>query len=237
MKKINILCTICARGGSQGVLNKNLIKINNLPLIAHTIRQAKFSKLFNNIIVSSDSDKIINISKKYGAEIIFKRPKKLSTNKSPKIPVIIHALKNAEDYYKQRYDIVIDLDPTSPLRNIADIKKALNIFLRKNSNNLISVCNSRRNPYFNMVEIINNKIKVVKKNNQSAIIRRQDSPIVYDMNASIYIWNRKYLLNNSQLINNKTSIYLMPEERSLDIDSNFDYILTKYILENEKLFK
>ena len=237
MRKYKILCTICARGGSKGVKNKNLKFINGTPLITHTIKQAIKSNLFKNIIVSSDSEKIINIAKKSGADVLFKRPKKLSNDSAPKIPVIIHALKKAEIFYKTRYDLIIDLDPTSPLRDISDIQKALNIFEKNKANNLITASKAKKSPYFNMIEIINNKISIIKKKKYHSINRRQDSPKVFDMNASIYIWSRKYLLNKPKLINSKTALYIMPEERSIDIDSEFDFKITKYIFENKKLFK
>ena len=232
MNKLKILCTICARQGSQGVSNKNIKIIKNLPLIAHTIIQAKQSKIFDNIIVSSDSEKIMNISEKYGASVFFKRPKILAKNTSPKIPVIIHALKKSELYFNKKYDIIVDLDPTSPLRKILDIKKSLELFNKMKSSNLVSVSNASKNPYFNMLEIINNKVKLSKSRNIQ-ILRRQDSPKVYDMNASIYIWNRKYLLNKSKLINSKTLAYIMPENRSIDIDTPFDFKIVKYIMENK----
>ena len=237
MKNKEILCTICAREGSQGVKNKNLKIINKIPLIAHSILQAKASKIFSNIIVSSDSKRINKIALKYGAEVIFKRPSFLATSKAPKIPVLIHAVKKAEKFYKKKYDIIVDLDPTSPLRKIYDIKDSIKKFKKEKSNNLFSVSNSRKNPYFNMVEVFRNKIKIVKIGNKKELFRRQDSPKVYDMNASIYIWDKKYLLNKSKLINEKTSLYLMPEERSIDIDTKFEFKLTKFILENEKLFR
>ena len=107
MKNQNILCTICARAGSKGVVNKNIKIVKGLPLIAHTINHAINSKIFTNILVSSNSNKIINISKKIGAEVIFKRPDKLSTDNTPKIPVILHLLKKAEKYYNRKYDIII----------------------------------------------------------------------------------------------------------------------------------
>ena len=122
---MKVLCAICARGGSKGVKNKNIKKLIGIPLIAHTIFQAKKSRIFTKIVVSTDSKKIQNISKKFGAENWFIRPRHLSSDKSEKQLAIRHLLVSAEKYYKIKFDVIIDLDVTSPLRNINDIKLAI----------------------------------------------------------------------------------------------------------------
>ena len=234
---MKVLCTICIRKNSKGIKNKNIKLINNIPLFAHTLIQAKNSNLFENIVVSTDSERIMNISKKYGVEIFFQRPKLLSRDSSPKIPVIRHALLKSEKFFNKQFEIIIDLDATSPLRSIFDIKKALKLFYKEQSNNLISVCVSKKNPYFNMIEIINKKIRLVKNTN-NMIFRRQDAPQVYDMNASIYIWKRRILLKSNNVFTKKTSVYIMPQERSIDIDTEFDFKIVKQQLkQNEKLFR
>ena len=228
---MKVLCTICARSGSKGVKNKNLKKINKKTLIDISLTQAIKSKIFSNIIVSSDSDKILDVSKKYKV-ILHRRSKKLSTDKSPKIPVIRDALKFAEKKTNQKYDYIIDLDVTSPLRNILDIKKSFAKFLKKKNSNLFTVTNARRNPYFNMIEISNNKIKICKKNIKP-FTRRQDAPNIFELNASIYIWKRDWLLKSDNLISNKTGYYLMPMNRSMDIDSDYDFKIVEYLLEQK----
>jgi CMP-N,N'-diacetyllegionaminic acid synthase len=241
---MNILCTICARGGSKGVANKALKNIQGIPLIGVTIKQALSSKLFDEVIVSTDSKKIQKTAIKFGAKSWFLRPKILSNDYSSKILAIRHAFMQSEKYFKKNFDICVDLDITSPLRNIDDIKKALKLFLKnKKIKNLFSVCEARRNPYFNMVEVKNRKVSIVKKykkkNNLtsssrwSSFYRRQSAPKVFDMNASIYIWRRSRLLKSNALFSKDTGIFLMPQERSIDIDSYFDFFLVKQILKNE----
>ena len=119
-----ILCTICARGGSKGVKNKNIKKINGKPLIAYTINQAKESKLINHIVISTDSDDIANISKKYGAEVFFKRDATMASDSAGKLEVIRDAFIRSEEYYDTKFDYLVDLDATAPLRNIHDIKNS-----------------------------------------------------------------------------------------------------------------
>ncbi len=225
----NILCTICVRGGSKGVKNKNMKMIKGKPLIFYSLDHAKKSKLFSNVVVSSDSKKVLNYCRKYNFLDIIERPANLSKDDTPKIPVIRHALKELEKKLKKKFHIIIDLDVTSPLRKVYDIKKALNLFLNSKSKTLFSACLSRRNPYFNAVEFKKNKIKPIK-NLMKKIPGRQFAPKVYDMNASIYIWDRKTLLKSNTVFHNKTSVYLMPEERSIDIDNSFDLKIVSYLL-------
>jgi len=230
---MKILCTICARSGSKNLKNKNFKKINNKLLIEHTIEQAIKSKLYKKIILSSDDKRIYKIGKKYNLDVWFLRPKKLSNDMSPKIPVIIHALLEAEDFFKTKFDIIHDLDVTSPLRKISDIIKAHQVFVKENSNNLVSGCIARKNPYFNMVEINKNNKLYISKGKNNSFIRRQDAPKVYELNASIYIWKRKFLLSNSNLLNNKTSFFEMPQERSIDIDSKFEWKIVESIIKKK----
>ena len=224
---VKILCTICARAGSKGLKNKNIISFYNKPLIAHTIMQAKKSKLFREIVVSTDSKKIKDISTKYGAKCWYLRSRKLSNDSTSKIEVIIDTLKNAEKKFKVKYDFIMDLDITSPLRNVVDIKKAYNKLIKNKKDFLISGNKSKKNPYFNMVEIINKRLSFVKKIKNKKYYRRQDAPKTYDINASIYLWKRKTLLQSFKFFPEKTILYEMPIERSWDIDSMIDFKLVK----------
>ena len=226
------ICIICARKNSTGLKNKSIKVLGGKPLIAHTIIQAKKSKIFDNIIVSTDSNKIQKISKKYGAESWFLRPSRLSTKLASKVSAIRHALLQAEKKYLKKFDIVFDLDVTSPLRKVSDIKNAFKTFKKNKSSVLFSVHNARRNPYFNVVERKNRKIKLVKQT-KKIIHARQKAPKVYDMNASIYIWQRNKLLQNDNLFGSKTNIYVMPFERSIDIDEEIDFKIIEMLYKNE----
>lgn len=233
-KKLNILCTICARGGSKGVPHKNIKKINRYPLIYYSITQAKKTRLFDKIVVSTDSKKISSISRKFGAHCWFLRPKKLSSDKSAKLPAIRHAFKISENYFKKKFDIIVDLDATSPLRNSSDIIKSVKIFNSGKFDNLVSISASKKNPYFNMIEKRKNYYTMVKTA-KTKTVRRQDAPQVFDMNASIYIWSRKSILNAKKIINKNTGTYLMPEARSIDIDSEFDWKIVEYLLKRKNV--
>ena len=220
------------RKGSREVKNKNFRLVNGKPLMYFTIKQAIKSKIFDNIVASTDSKQILKYAKSYGADGWFLRSKKLSSNFSSKIPVIKHALIEAEKFYSKSFKFVVDLDVSSPLRNVEDIIKAYKFFLRKKADILITVSRSRKNPYFNIVEIRNKKVKIIKSAGKN-IFRRQDAPQTFDMNASIYIWTRKAILNSRSLYNKKTILYEMPVYRSIDIDSKLDFKIVEFLLKNK----
>lgn len=230
-KEKQILCTICARGGSKGVKGKNFKIINGKPLIAYTIETAIQSGLFEHIVLSSDSKEIQKIAVEYGAEVFFTRPAELASDTVAKIPVIRHAYLESEKYYQQKYDILVDLDVTSPLRTIEDIKACVDILIQKKCENVITAMPSRRSPYFNLIERNSLGIWDVAKKLKNPILRRQDAPVCYDMNASIYVWTRDSILNNNNVFNKSTEVYVMPEERSIDIDSEFDFEIVEFLLQ------
>ena len=149
------------RKGSKGIKNKNLLKVNKKPLMSYTINSAKKSKLFDKIFISSDCKKILTKAKNYNVDG-YLRPKNMAKDSSPKIPAIRHALLFAEKNLK-KYDVIFDLDITSPLRNILDIHNSYKKFINEKAKNLITVCRSKKNPYFNMVELKKNSVKIIKK--------------------------------------------------------------------------
>ena len=232
----SVLCTICARGGSKGVKNKNIKELGGKPLIAYTIEQAKASKLFEHIVISTDSDVIANVAKAYGAEVFFKRSDEMASDTAGKLDVIRDAFMRSEAYYQKQYDYLVDLDATAPLRSVEDIINSFEQFKKDNNDNLITAMPSRRSPYFNLVEVENDgKVKLSKKLD-SAILRRQDAPKSYDMNASIYIWKREVILEEKTLFLEKTGLYVMPEERSIDIDTELDFEFVEFLMRGKSAF-
>ncbi len=234
MNKDSVLCSICARGGSKGVKNKNVRLLNGKPLITYSIEQAIAANIFNHIIVSSDSEEILKTAERAGAEVIFKRPAELASDTSGKLDVIRHALLSAENYYNEKFKYHVDLDATSPLRNVEDILNAFHQFKENNNDILISGTPARRSPYFNLVECDELGRVFLSKQLVKKVLRRQDSPKCYDMNASIYIWKRNALLECDSIFTDKTGLYIMPEERSQDIDCELDFEIVEYILNKKR---
>lgn len=229
----NILCTICARGGSKGVKNKNIKKLNGKPLIAYTIEQAKASGLFEHIVISTDSDDIANVAKQYGAEVFFKRSEEMASDTAGKLDVIKDAFERSEKYYNRTFDYLIDLDATAPLRIVEDIVNSFKQFKNNDNDNLITAMPSRRSPYFNLVEQDKDGKVYLSKELEDTVVRRQDAPKSYDMNASIYIWKRNIILNKNSLFLEKTGLYVMPEERSIDIDNELDFKFVEFLMKEK----
>lgn len=227
---MSIICTICARSGSKGVKNKNIRLLDGIPLIAHTIIQAVESKIFDMITVSSDSEEILNLSSKYGADLLVNRPSELATEFISKLPAIRHAVEESEFIYGKKFDIIVDMDVTSPLRLIEDIHSVIKLLNEKKVSNIITGSPARRSPYFNLVEEDENGVIRLSKKLVNPIFRRQDSPKCYDMNASIYAWKRNSLFKTENVFNDDTLIYIMPEERSVDIDNELDFKIVEMLI-------
>ncbi|AFV98016.1 hypothetical protein B649_08520 [Candidatus Sulfuricurvum sp. RIFRC-1] len=230
---VKVLCTICARGGSKGVKNKNVRLLHGKPLIAYTIEQAKESGLFEHIVISTDSDLIATVAQEYGAEVFFKRSEEMASDTAGKLDVIKDAFLRSEAHYQTTFDYLIDLDATAPLRNVQDIIDSYQQFLKDDNDNLITAMPSRRSPYFNLVEVDGAGKVALSKKLESGIVRRQDAPKSYDMNASIYIWKRNTLLDESTLFLEKTGLYVMPEERSIDIDTELDFEFVEFLMRKQ----
>ncbi len=224
------LCTICARGGSKGVKGKNVRLLLGKPLIAHSIEQARASGLFDALAVSSDSDEILEVARLWGCDHLIKRPDDLATDQAAKLPVIRHCVAEVERIAARTYETLVDLDATSPLRTPEDIANAVRLLEESGAGNVLTAMPARRSPYFNLVELDGSGIVHLSKPLSSAVVRRQDAPKCYDMNASIYVWRRPALFESATLFNADTRLYVMPEERSIDIDSEVDFRFVEHLM-------
>ena len=233
-KNYRILCVIPARGGSKGLPQKNIKELLGKPLIAHTIEHALGSKYIDRVIVSTEDDEIARIAKKFGAEIPFKRPEELAQDESSGIDVLLNAMDwmDKENY---AFDILVLLHVTAPLRTIGDINNCIELLVESHADNVFSVTEAYRNPYFNMVEIkANKKVSLVK---EGKFVTRQSTPIVYDMNASIYVWWKNILKEKMSVFLEDTNIYIMPKERSVDIDDILDFKIVEMLMKEKLLLK
>lgn len=232
-KKMNVLCTICARGGSKGLKNKNILKINGIELIGYSILQAQNSKLFKHIVISTDSDDIAKVAQKYGGEVFFKREAHLASDTAAKMPAMRDALLKSEAHYGCKFDVIVDLDASAPLRSSKDIKAAFELFMQSKKENLITAVHSRRNPYFNLIEVFaDGEINTAKPYSSTT---RQNAPQCYDMNASIYIFTRKRLLENDDVFGKNTALYVMSEDTAFDVDSELDFTLVEFLIKSKNL--
>ena len=232
------LCSVCARGGSKGVPNKNIRPLLGKPLLLHSLDQAKESGLFDCIVVSSDSNEILQLAEEWGVDYIIERPEELATDFAAKLPVIQHCFQTAETLSGITFDIAVDLDATSPLRNKADLIGTVNLLESSDQiANVITGTPARRSPYFNLIELDESgrvHLSGKRQNIDGKIVRRQDAPACFDMNASIYAWWRDSLLEAGKVIQSSTQLYVMPEERSVDIDSELDFRWVEYLMNDEQ---
>ena len=235
---MNILITICARGGSKGIPGKNIKIINGSPLIEYTIKLAKlFIVKWNaKISLSTDSIEILNIAEKLGVKTEYIRPNFLSTDSAGKIDTIKDLLIYEESLLKNKFDYILDLDVTSPLRNLLDLEKSFELLKSSSAINLFSVNNASRNPYFNMVEENEGGFySLVKTSKDGSVLTRQTAPRVFELNASFYWYKRIFFdLEHKSAITNNSLIYEMPHY-CFDLDHPIDFLFMEYLLEHNKL--
>jgi len=228
--EVRRLCTICARGGSKGLPNKNIRPLLGKPLLAHTIGQARASGLFERIAVSSDSAEILALADASGVDDAIERPPELASDIAAKVPAIRHALVSVEARHSVRYDTLVDLDVTSPLRLPDDIRGAVALLESTDVSSVITGAPSHRSPYFNLVEAAPDGSVGLCKPMPSGPVRRQDAPSTFDMNASIYAWNAGTFRADPRVFYPDTRLFEMPIERSHDIDSAIDFDIVELLL-------
>ena len=228
-KEKSIFGLIPARSGSKGLPGKNVKPLLGKPLIAWTIKQAMASKYLDGVIVSTNDKEIAGISKRYGAEVPFMRPKELATDEAKSSDVILHAINWTEENDKP-YDLVMLLQPTSPLRIKEDIDKAIELLFEKRADAIVSVCEMEHHPYWSNVLPEDGCMKDFIK--PEAARRRQELPAFYRLNGAIYLSYCNYLKQEKSFFGDKTFAYIMPRERSIDIDEELDFIVAEILLGN-----
>jgi CMP-N,N'-diacetyllegionaminic acid synthase len=228
---MNII-TVCARGGSAGVPGKNIRPLCGKPLIGWTIEQALASKIADGVFVSTDSEDIARVARSFGAQVPFLRPAELATSTAGKLPVIQHLVQWVEAQHGP-VNSIVDLDPTSPLRDIADIQTCFSM-LDAATDVVITGYEADKNPYFNMVEVKANGFYERVCLPSSEVLGRQSAPKVFAMNASIYAWHR-HSLSSSLWDSPKIRLHVMPRERSVDIDHEIDFDLVTLLMKKKGL--
>ncbi len=226
---MNII-TICARGGSVGVPGKNIRNLCGKPLIGWTIEQAFASKITDQVFVSTDSEDIARVARSYGAQVPFLRPAELATSTAGKLPVIEHLVHWVEAHHGS-VSTIVDLDPTSPLRDTADIQACFSM-LDADTDVVITGYEADKNPYFNMVELKSNGFYERVCLPDKEVLGRQAAPKVFAMNASIYAWHR-HSLSSSLWDSPKIRLHVMPRERSIDIDHDIDFALVALLMKKK----
>lgn len=230
MHKKNTIGLIFARGGSKGLPRKNTKLLNGKPLIAWSIEQAKAVNEIDRVIVSTDCEEIAKISIKYGAEVPFMRPSELATDDSPEWLSWQHALNFLKNENEILPDAIVSVPPTAPCRSTLDIQNAIKKFFENEIDAIITVTESNRNPWFNMVQESEDGYVDLVNKPKNTIYRRQDAKKVYDMTTVAYVLRPSFILNNNSIFSGKIKALKIPVERSLDIDSIYDFHIAEYLL-------
>lgn len=235
---MKILITLCARGGSKGIPGKNIIDIKGKPLIAYSIELAQeiLPHYQVEIALSTDNQEIKNVAKKWGINVSYNRPAELSKDETGKIETIFDLLSFQEKELNKKYDYILDLDISSPLRTREDVENAFElIHSDKNALSLFSVNPSHRNPYFNMVEQNEEGYFDLVKKLPESVLSRQTSPLVYDLNASFY-WYRRSFFDMGLItpITSKSLIYEM-DHICFDLDNQDDLLYLKFLIKQQRL--
>ncbi len=220
------ICTVCARGGSTGVPRKNLLPLLHKPLIEYTIDQALACPQIDSVYLSTDDEEIAQIGRRLGVNVPFLRPAELAGFKAPKLPVIEHLV----DWVVSsgvNVKTIVDLDPTSPLREVSDIQACLKL-LDKDTNVVITGYEADKNPYFNMVEEKEDGYFSLVSQIPGGVWGRQDAPKVYAMNASVYVWHLDTLKKG--IWGGSTKLHIMPRSRSIDIDEPIDFKIVEMLM-------
>ena len=225
-----VLGLIPARGGSKGVPRKNIRSVCSKPLIAYAIQCGLNCSSLDHLIVSTDDPEIAEISENWGADVPFLRPSELAEDTTPMLPVMQHAIVEAEKYYENEVGVLVLLDPTAPLRTVDDIENSLRLFRNSDCSAVISGNAARRSPYFNMVVPKDGfvRLAIFDKN---AIGCRQDSPPVFDLNTVVWIYSRSALMEERSRIPQKTVLYEVPAERAIDLDTELDFKILQALMD------
>lgn len=227
------ICFIGARGGSKGVLRKNIRDLGGKPLIAHSIESALKSNIFSHVIVSTEDKQIAKIAKKYGAEVPFIRPKKLATSSASMADVMYHGITELKSL-GYNFDIFVNRDCTVPFIQISDIKKAIQLLRKTKCDQVVGVYKQHLNPYFNMMELNSSGFLKMSKTNGKRPVGRQSAPIVYQLNG-LWVYDKEKFLKYKKPLLPKTLPHEISPETGFMIDTEFEFKIAELIVRNKLL--
>lgn len=224
-----VLAVITARGGSKGIPGKNIADLAGKPLIAWTIEAATGAASVSRVIVSTDDAEIAAVSQRWGAEVPFLRPAQLAADTSPHLPVLLHTLAWVDEHDPRRYDYILLLQPTSPLRTTDDIESAVELALERHADSVVSVCPAHPHPFLCRRITDDGRLEEFAPQPEG-YLARQTLPLAYALNGAIYLVHRDVLTTRQTFYTDNTFAYVMSPERSMDIDTPWDLYLVNLIL-------
>ncbi|NBB78307.1 MAG: NTP transferase domain-containing protein [Verrucomicrobia bacterium] len=225
---MKVLALIPARGGSKGIPRKNVRPLAGKPLIGWTIEAAKNADCINRVIVSTDDPEIASVAQDLGAEIPFMRPPQLATDHAPGIAPVLHAIEELP-----RFDWLLLLQPTSPLRTSQDIDGIFEFCMLRNALSAVSICETAKHPYWMYHLDKSDQLRSILPD-APEITNRQDLPRAFCLNGALYLAQTDWIVQNRKLIGPSTLGYLMPTERSADLDTEFDWYLAEQLIQKQE---
>jgi len=227
----SVLALIPARGGSKGLARKNIRSLAGRPLIAWTIEAAQCARGLERIVVSTDDSEIAEVARACGADVPFLRPAELAADDSALIPVLLHALDWLERHRRFRPQYVVLLQPTSPLRSASDIDSAIELAFDKDAHSVVSVCPAKCHPYWAKRVADDGRLEHLLPDAEKYLSRQRQALVpAYRPNGALYLVRHDVLREQRTFYTNRSYAYVMPEERSLDIDTAWDFHLAQLIL-------
>jgi CMP-N-acetylneuraminic acid synthetase len=238
IKNKKVLSIVPARGGSKGIKKKNITLCDGKPLIYYSIEAANNSKYIDTAIVNSDSQEILDTAKKYGASDLQLRPPHLAADNTPMIDVLIHSLDTSEKTYKDMFDIIVLLQPTSPLRTSKHIDEAIELFIEKEADSIVSIVQVPHNcsPASILKLHSDGTLRNYLETKENRILQRQKKPVLYARNGPAVLVLKRDLILKKSLYTNRTYPYLMNVEDSFDIDESFDLEIVDFLLKRRRRF-
>jgi CMP-N-acetylneuraminic acid synthetase len=227
---MRVIAFIFARGDSKGLPGKNIRSLNGKPLIAWSIEQAKAVSRINRVIVSTDSEEIAGIARECGAETPFLRPVELAQDNTPEWLAWRHALNFVQLEEGGLPDAMVSVPPTAPLRSTCDIENCLDVFCDERPDVVVTVTDAHRSPYFNMVKILPDGHVGLVIPPATSVVRRQDTPVVYDMTTVAYIAQPSFVLEHKSIFSGLVRHVHVPVERSIDIDTLLDFQIAEFLM-------
>jgi D-3-phosphoglycerate dehydrogenase len=228
---MRIIGVIPARGGSKGVPRKNLYPLLGKPLLAYTVEAGLASKLIADVVVSTEDEEIAALARQLGAQVPFMRPAALATDSALSLPVVQHAVTETEKVLLRTYDVVIMLQPTTPLRTAEDIDAGIQVFTNTGADSVISVVDVGGEHPFRMKRIVGDNLLINYVDQGFEDMRpRQELPRVYIRSGALYIVRRAVLMEQHSFVGANCRAYVMPQERAVNIDTRLDLLLAEQLL-------
>lgn len=222
------IAIIPARSGSKGLRDKNIMPINDKPLLVYSIEEALRTKLFEVVMVSTDSEKYADIAREHGSEVPFLRSEDLSGDNIGSWEVVKEVLIKYKEQYDKEFDTVCLLQPTSPLRNSKDIMAAYGLLIEKKADSVTAVCEMEHSPKWSDVLPSDNSMKNFCASFRNS--QRQSLDTYYRINGAIYIRSVKYSTHDIDIQNNNEYAYIMDKDRSIDIDDEYDFLIAQFLM-------